>query len=476
MQRSHKLTWKAYVLIGCIALMLMAVPIILRFVNHAPLLISDEPYLHLRAANHITQYGITRIPGMAVDKVSFPPSPYDLLLSIMIKPLGEGISSLILPMILGIISAVLLCYMTHKAKMPRMMVMLTTLLFISTPIFVYTSIVSDDGALLMMLQLLFFTLYPQKKIWSFATSILLSAGITLFGFAHLIIDIAYAIIVSVMLDKSAKRFVVYLFSNLFILGLVLPLINYEPTQLLISTKPNAHLITDFGSPVGVSIFLFVLGIIGAFIIARHQLILFCTGSIVCITALFSPIFYLYATLILSFFAAYAILFIMTRIWVLALVQRFTLLLIVCGILFSFVSYSTNLAASPPDQPMINALLALSLYSNEESVVLTSSSEELYVQSIAKRRTYTNRQESGQEELEKERIANAVFDSYNLNAASQILEQQGITHIYITPSMTNGEVWDAPNRGLALLVYNNETFKSSYESDGYGIWELRSSLR
>ncbi len=464
MQRDKK------ILIPILVIGLLLGLVALRYLSVGPLLVGDEPYRHAWVAQYLRESGLGKVStGVANDSPEMP-SAYDLLLFVSSAALGIPLSNILIPMLLSLISLYLFWRLLGRFGFSDRASLFAMVLFCASPFFLFSSLTGDDGILLMAIQLLFFVLFIDHSAFSFIGAICCSVLATTFGIAHLLLDLVYAIVVCQVQCKGDHKFLIYLLGTLLVVGSTLPFFGFEPKSLLIGSRPDLSIVSDFGSPLGVSVFVVLLGFFGMMVLFNRERFAATAVVLLCLSALFTSQLIVYFSIALIFCAALFLDYLWKRDWAIPQLRNITLLLLVCGLIFSSVSFGVRWANSAPDKDMVAALVALSTYSDKDSVVFSGVGDGIYISSIASRKVYLDRT-IPKDDL-RQRQARALYDSYDLGYVKGVFAKEGITHIFIAPQMYQGEVWSRPGVGLSYLVQSNETFKNVYQANGYSIYALR----
>jgi hypothetical protein len=152
-------------------------------------------------------------------------------------------------------------------------------------------------------------------------------------------------------------------------------------------------------------------------------------------------------------------------WNLAMLKRFTFLLVMLSILFSLLTYISRVPETSPTLGDKEALQWIQVNTPQDAVIFSSAENGYFILYFAQRRPF---QEFHDLELH-EAAAGTITNSTYIVATFPLLEQEKITYIYITPIMK--KQWPA-EQGLFFL-FSNERFKLVYSSQGYEVWEFKS---
>ena len=140
-------------------------------------------------------------------------------------------------------------------------------------------------------------------------------------------------------------------------------------------------------------------------------------------------------------------------WESGLIKELTVLLLICGLLFSGISSIKALSEEEPTRELFNALSILP----RDSIVLSHNSNNYWI-------GYAG-MGSVSEDVEVEKL----FGTRDFNLATDILNRNNIQYILITSKMRHGLVWSDEEEGLLFLLKYSEEFEKVYEED-VGVWE------
>jgi hypothetical protein len=230
----------------------------------------------------------------------------------------------------------------------------------------------------------------------------------------------------------------------------------------------SDIVADFGGLFGLGVFHIILAVIGLIITWKQRITI--PAAYVSIIYLFGAMgvfgshVIVYSVFTVAFFSAVTVNSLINFKWESRLVKNLTLLVILCGILFSTISYANRIAALEPNPEIVNSLLWLRQQSPGK--VLSHHSNGFWIEYFSNKSVVVD-------ELNKNALGKNVsllFASRNLETAKQMLDAHGVTYIWIDQAMKNGEVWQSPEEGFLFLFRNNETFKKLDERFGIETWQ------
>jgi uncharacterized membrane protein len=297
----------------------------------------------------------------------------------------------------------------------------------------------------------------------------------LLGIQHLVIIFVLLLVFSRAKPENARR--CYLLAGLLF---IIALAYYFPMYFqqgfeagFISTSGFiSNFIADFGSNFGIGIFMLLLSILGVAVAWRekHRYFGLCL-TFVCLAALSIVVngAIIYANALASVLAGMAVLTLFMMRWKIRQLKNFAMLLIICGLLFSTISFTVRLSNSAPNTELAEALVWLKTHSGEEDVIFSYHSNGFWIESIAERPAFTDSMFSYAPDVDS-RIndSSVIFSSFDIEETRHLLVKHNISYIIITEDMYD-TVWDKRGEGLAYLVQNTETFKKEFENSYAGIW-------
>lgn len=218
-------------------------------------------------------------------------------------------------------------------------------------------------------------------------------------------------------------------------------------------------VAEFGDAFGISLFILVLGI--AEISFNWQTK---SAALFAVLLILAP-FFTPALIALSLFSSwYAAIFIrrlVKRTWLLSEAKTIIPWLAGCLFLFLLISHTLVLANAPPNQELVESLELI------EGVVLAPPQLRpiiSYYDVIAY-------------DCSDCSIIDRLYETWQFDQATAILESERIRYILITQEMRSGGVWNRDNEGLLLLFHYSNYFTLLSDTDGLQLWRYeRSSSR
>jgi hypothetical protein len=450
-----------------VAFIFLSVPLFRFFSGtYAP---GSEPYYHLRISNmlhsKITDY----------DNLSFSGRTYYLNLNHLIISRFNNILFFILflPMIFGILSVFLFYKILERFNISKDRVFIISLVLVSSPIFMYTFTVFNLYFLSIFLILLslYFLIKENILIPLICVVLLPFFNLALFPFALFLLFMYYW--------KHEKKGFIILAITLPIVSLIYYAVVFYPLflpQVLSLEKQSflTFLISDFGSEFGFSAFLLVLALIGFYFTwkDKKEYLQFYILLLVLLTVSY---FFPKTNLFLNFFVVYlagsGIYLLLTMKWKLEVIKTGTILLVICGLLFSGLSYFSRLKNMEPTKEQIKSLNFIKSYSGENELVLSHYKNGFWIEFFSERPTVLDEYiYYAPNLLNRYNDSNSIFYSRKLNFTETLLDKYNIKYIWIDSKMKSGLIWEKEEQGLLFLLQNKETFKNIYNSSEVEVWE------
>ena len=461
-------------IIMALALLLLISPLVIKSSFD---LAGKEPYLIDRLSSQFLAQGIEQ-----TDSLSFSGRPYiypfgTVVIASLIKKLTSHNTALIyLPIILGVLSS-LLFYSLIRLLSNTRTALISSLIFIISPSFIYTFAYLKEFTLPFFLILLASYLLLTKKLTPIAYALL--AITPFFGIEHAIISL---LILFVFFNKEQKP--ATLISYLLII--ILLLVTYFP--LLMSNgfpaiadfeehNPAFKIFSDFGSRFGISLFIIFLAVFGLKELWKEKythIKVYISLLIILVLLVIKPSFIIYATLLLAPLAALGIHYLLNIHWESKIIKELTIFILILGLIFSAASYLNSYKTSQPSKAIISSLAFLGQNTPEDSVILSHYTYGIWINSLALRKNVMDEQFLYAPKLNKRyKDVREIFSSRNLERTKALLSMYAVTHIYITPEMKQGLTWDAEEEGLLfVLKFSKEDFTQIYNKNGIEIWQVK----
>lgn len=151
-------------------------------------------------------------------------------------------------------------------------------------------------------------------------------------------------------------------------------------------------------------------------------------------------------------------------WESQTVKYLASMLVLCGIIFSFVSFSVFLQRALPDAELTDFLQVV-YEKTDDSIILSHWQYGLSINSIANRRVIGTTLVSNQE------VTDPIFYSRNYDNVRKLLNQSSISYIIVSDEMKHGLVWESKDQGLLFLLGKAPAFSKVAASEHYELWKV-----
>lgn len=470
---------QTFLIIILITLSVLTLPLIIRHYEYNSVLLGEDPYYHMRMAEHIAENRWIPDKDPLVER-SYTLNPYHIILAISSSFISLEASSKIIPLLLGMIT-ILFFYLILKSSMSnKMNRLMIVLLFATSPLFIFTFTTSNHYSLILFLNILGFYFFMQKKPFFTLLTLFAFSVIPFFNFFNALITIILLLIFTLSTRSDIKKF--YIVSiGVMIKTTIFHITffqNYGLPQKIpfITRNILQESLSDLGALMGFGTFILFLALIGLIVTWKKQkeytYIYPFTILLVIISFFLGTYTNIYLNVIVCILAGFGIFTLLKRRWELKLIKNLTLIILVCGLLFSTISYISRFSNFQPDQDVINSLEWLNKNSANNEKVFSHYKNGFWIEAIAKRPILLdNLYPHIDDALEKFSDSQKIFYSMSLKETKSLLKKQNITYIWIDKPMKSGLVWTEEKQGLLFLFQNNETFKKVYNHTSIEIWEF-----
>ncbi|MBN1503140.1 hypothetical protein JW930_06345 [Candidatus Woesearchaeota archaeon] len=442
---------------------ILLIPHVVRKISN-PNPIGLDTYYHLRSIESFKQHGIQR-----EDNLIFGSRPYKINIIDLVMSLMPNTSFLVefLPFFLGTLSVFLLYLILREVEIESNTVFSIIVVLIASPIFIYSfTVFSEIPFLVFLLFLATYLLLKNRYIVStLILCVLLILNIQIIPFIALLLALYYKF----ERGKTNWRLLV---AAVIMVALVVST-RLNSVSELFSDLSLKRFIADFGSELGFGIFglcLSSIGLLYSWKNKKEYYIIYLTLLIFTPIVLVIHEFIIFLELLLAYFAGIALAKIYNRKWGVSILKTYSILLIVCGLMFSSISFIDREINFPPYKEEILSLNWLKSNSTKDDVVLSHYKYGYLIQSVSERSVVADKIYFLTSK-QKTRIndVNLIFNSRHLEDAQNLLNKYNISYIWINGAMKQGEVWRRDDEGILFLLSNSEKFKRVYEYHGVEIW-------
>ena len=471
--KEYLTTKNVFVFIILLAIVLSSIIPILRFISNKPILIGDKPYYDARISKNILEKGFSFEDNKISGGRSYIAKPYHLVLASFLKFLPIDFSLTIRPFVAGLLSTILFYLLLKEFKINLKKRFFTLLILLLSPAFIYTFGTSNEFCISISL-ILFGTYLFLKSDRLYGISLFIFLTSAFFNMLNLLIVIFLLILLSENNYSKKKNTNLAIFF-ISLLSLSYYAFMYYSTNLVfrvIEFNTFRDFISDLGGIIGLSIFALILAIIGLIITWKRKQKLkkvYVLIVILFLIGLYSNHVVIYLNFIFAIFGGIAFARIVKRDWEIKILKNITILLILCGLLFSAISYTNRMILSSPDADIKEALVWLKYNSEEEALVFSHYTKGSWIEYWSDRPVLTDSLFNYENPGQKLEDSNELLYYRDLDKTKELLNKYNIKYIFVDDEMKSGQVW-IKKEGLWYSFRNNETFKSVYTKNKAQIYE------
>ncbi|MDI6737288.1 MAG: hypothetical protein QME12_02110 [Nanoarchaeota archaeon] len=383
----------------------------------------------------------------------------------------------LVPFILGAISFLLFMLLLKDFEIKPKKLILAVL--IASPSFLWLFNTLNSASFAVCIALLGFWLFSRK---SFARCIAIPVFMLapLFDFTIGILCLALLFFYGFfMLKKKGLLFVTLAFSVLAsaaYYGWLVMNTGFE--RLLFETGAtgfNAALsafISELGANYGIGIFalmLAVFGIIAHWHAKYRNLFVFFSVSLLFVTSFFAPKAIFLLNFFIAVFAAYGFADIYNSRWENKVFRNFVLLILACGLLFSYISYSQRFVAEEPNPETLGAMEYIGTL--PAGAVFSDYSRGHWISFAGKKNVMDENLWLAPNVNQRWQDSQELLNTRDLEKAMQIISKYNINYIWIDNEIMQKH-WKSQEEGLMfLLKYSKSNFRKSYDKEGVQVWEV-----
>lgn len=369
--------------------------------------------------------------------------------------------------LLSTIALVLFFLFLRENKVSKIISNLSVLIVIISPIFIYYG--TSLSGLSLFTILLITSLLSIKRDYKLLT-IIITILIPFFGIQFSLFYLTFIFAYSIHQNKIKSFYT--LLSIIIGWSLILYYLVYNFTTYNFVYPSTYHLvrevISEFGGIRGISIMTISILIIGFFkyIIERKQLLLnllFLIGTFV-LLILDYRFFYL-LNFAIAFYASTGLVYIIKRKWFSQDLKNLTVILILCGLVFTLLSFTGRISEINPTEEHIASLQWLN--EQEKGIVFTFPKFSSYVQNIAGMPVIIDYFSTN---LEIKDDFNSIYTSQDLINTAELLEKYNVKYIYLDNEMKNIQ-WFGENEGLLFVLSDPDYFEKIYDDGNSEIWRV-----
>lgn len=442
----------ATALIIMIAIILLLFIPFFRTVQGNPTFPNSETYVHFNALTTHSQANL-----------------FDMLLGQLTSVFTEQVLAIVLPLLFGLLSLLLIVAILRILKLGIYEYFYTLIILALTPAFIATFVGISIYSVLFFLALLVIWLFLKKN------NFYLLGLAALYLFDPFLGLVAGLVLVLLELKNKARRNSLFVLLTLLAIQII-SLIFSLPTTYFASSSfafSVEQLFTFFGARYGYSLFILILGLFGFYKYMSKRLdpAVFLYIALIILSLFYAPI-RLLCIVFLAFYSAKAFDYLVLRKWKVVFLGQLILVLFVCILLFSTMTYLKEDLQKQPIHQEVKALQDLSNFYTVYKVpktakILSSPEYSSFIQYYA-----------GSPALQKQtgRIIHSnlslheeLFQSRDYDFVQQIFQEEHVAFIFIDGTMLSGKVWQRPDEGLLFIMENNDNFLKVYSQNNILIY-------
>lgn len=460
--------WLWLAAVAGVALAFLLAPHILRELSGKDELIGYDAYFHMRIADK--GYSLASWQdNMVSASRTIRPTPYHVVLHFFQGTIGMRAAAIVLPLMIGIVCIVFLFWILALLHRPLLESIITLLAFILAPSFLFIgSTVTPDGLALALI-LLGSALFLTRRFWFLSA---IPWGLLLFFTLFHILVVITLMFIAILIAKKERAHVLGI-GSVLIGGAFLAQPPFFTLYHPIPPIPIVEVVADFGGYVGFGIFSLILVCIGIlyswkFKKTYYPAYLLAALGVFAMAGL-GEIISVYLMPLAAVFIAIALLELRNRQWTIPILRSLTLVLIICGLLFSTISYMNRLASAKPDDALIDAARFLREISSRDDSILTHPAYGFVIETVANRPVVVD---SFQPDPWFKHDVHELFSSRSAASVLGTLDTYDVSYLLIDRTIDEEDIWTGRNEGLLFVLRNGEIFKKVYETDSIEIWKVR----
>jgi hypothetical protein len=432
--------------------------------------IGEESYLNLRLAENFNTYDALSYGGRVAS--------YNLGLPFVLSMVPDFLTEF-LPLILGILS--LLLFLLILTDLDIRNKRLSALLLIISPPFLYLFSTINDYFVAVFLALLAFYLFNKKG--KFKISLAMTIFVVL-PFFNLMISILAAVLILLFAIFKAKKKKNYAYVAVALMTFVS--IFYYAYLAYISGSPmnfgfslmgggfNEKLMTlfsDLGGVFGLGIFsviLFIFGMINVWKRKYRNLFVFFSVLILIIAIFIKPETLFIFNLFLAVFAAKGFSYLFKKEWSNKLIRNLTIFVLVCGLLFSMVSFFNETIMSEPTSGVVSGLEFLSR--QDAGTVFSYPTRGKWINYAGLPNVMDTNFIFAPDVEGRWQDTQTLLYTRDMREALEIINKYDIKYIWIDSEMKEA-LWTHDEEGLLFLVTYGKSFMRIFNQGGVQIWRI-----
>jgi hypothetical protein len=468
---------KIFVIAMIIILLILSSVFALRLIQHKPLLPTGESYYNLRLAQELKVDPL--LVKDPVQSTAYQPNPYHYLLVLMLLMFSPEIVSILTPLALGLISAIIFFKLLTLLGVKHEDAAFSLIILAVSPAFItlFSGLYIYSFVLFLSLLIIFLVIIGKKSKYTLALSSLLLLILALASLTGFLITIALLIVICSALKRKIATAIMPVIPS-FIALIFLVIFSIYPINLLgFHGFEFKNILSALGADIGFDIFLIILFFAGFIILwnkNEEKRFLHLVVLAFIIFSFFNTPARAFSSFIITNYCVVAITYFYKRKWELDIIRTGTLLLVLCSLIFSLINQVNVLVQAQPDQEMQEALIFLKKL--DSGIVLSAENSGFIVEFYSGKQALLDKNSFLNPDYRNVKTeVDHLFMMPRLKEAEPLLQKYKIRYVFITPWMKE-ELWEGREEGFLLLVKNSESFIRKYDYEGVEIWEYRRNRR
>ncbi|MBD3209386.1 hypothetical protein GF367_03120 [Candidatus Woesearchaeota archaeon] len=413
-------------------------------------LLGEQSHFHLGLAQNMLEPSSYHLQDVT-------PTLFNSLVAGILIIANPMLTSKLLPIILGVASVILFFLTAQRVLGDMEERSLAGLLFIISPLFIVVFTTLTPASLVLFLSLLCWWLYDRSPVLSGVTlSLLVGVHATAFIVTAVLL-VAYG-----LLRGSWKHAAVSGAIGLFLMVLLDAFFGFVAGDALIMSSSFNDFFVSLGANFGYSFFLLFLaavGVIAAWSKERRQIVASLIIGGVFVFSFSDMLARVLLVPLVAMLAGKGVLVLLRRPWTVRSIRNITLFLVGLSLLFTLVFTISGQVKAEPTMEKLEALRFLHT-SPPDAVVLSSPDNGVLIERLGRRQAFLD---NAQQDQERWSAAQQVFLSYRMGTTVPLLQEYGITYVFVDERMRDGGVWTYEEQGLLFLLKYDDRFVKLYDA-------------
>lgn len=233
------------------------------------------------------------------------------------------------------------------------------------------------------------------------------------------------------------------------------------------------IISDFGGYAGISLIGLILSVIGVSSVWQNKYLrkeLFLLTAILIALSFFLVEAVIILSLLVATFAYIGFEHLLKSEWSNNTLKLLVLIIFACGIIFSSVSYTKELAASEPNEGILSAMQFLKSKGN--GVVFSDYSRGNWISYSGKKNMLDQNFLFAPDAEQRYQDSIKLLTTRDYSTAASLFRKYNIKYIWIDEGIKN-KFYSSNEEGLLFLMKYSSNITKIYNQDDIQIWEIRS---